>query len=59
MTWEQFLIHIGRGFEDHTYELHEVMQSIDFFKLAYKNNVDPKIALEYFHYYLLGETVFE
>jgi len=59
MTWEQYLINIGRGFDEHSYELPEVMQSIDFFRLAYKNNVDPKMALEYLYYYLLGETVFE
>lgn len=59
MTWEQFLIYIGRDFEEHSYESSEIFKSIDFFKLAYKNNIDPKMALEYLYYHLLGETVFE
>lgn len=59
MTWEQYLINIGRELDGYSYELFEVFANIDFFKLAYKNNVEPKVALEYLYYHLLGEKIFE
>lgn len=59
MTWEQFLFNLGREFDEYSYEPFEIYKGMDYFKLAHKNKIEPKMALEYFSYHLLGETVFE
>ena len=59
MNFEQYLLYIGRDYEEHGYEKHEVFSNIDYFKECYKREVRPTLALDWLHDYINGEEIFE
>ena len=59
MTFEQYLLYIGRDYEEHGYEQFEVFSNIDYFKECYKRNIDPKLSLEWLYDHINGEEIFE